>query len=90
MANFSEPMKAIEAMIYDGRIHHNGCPVLSWMVSNVVCHTNAKDEVYPRKEFAENKIDGLVGIIMAMRKWIVPEDEKATPSVYRERGIRTL
>jgi phage terminase large subunit-like protein len=89
VANFSEPMKEIEAMVYDGRLHHNGCPIMSWAVSNVVCHVNAKDQIYPRKETADNKIDPVVALIMAVRKWIDGVEEPKE-NVYKSRGARTL
>jgi phage terminase large subunit-like protein len=66
VANFSAPMKELDALVRSGRFHHNGDPVLTWMVSNVVCHTDAKENIYPRKERAENKIDGVVALIMAI------------------------
>ena len=64
--NFSEPMKQLEALVLEGRLHHDGDPVLEWMVSNVVCHIDAKDNIYPRKDRTENKIDGVVALIMAL------------------------
>jgi phage terminase large subunit-like protein len=36
------------------------------MISNVVCHRDAKDNIYPRKEREENKIDGAVAAIAAL------------------------
>lgn len=68
--NFSQPMKELEALVLSGRFHHNGCPVLEWMVSNVVCHTDQKDNIYPRKEFAQNKIDGVIAMLMALNRWL--------------------
>ncbi|MCH4024096.1 MAG: terminase large subunit [Acetobacter sp.] len=75
VANFSEPMKELEALVLSGRLHHNGCPVLSWCISNVVCHTDAKDNIYPRKERSENKIDGAVALIMALGRALNQESE---------------
>ena len=66
MLNFSEPMKEVDALIREGRIIHNGDGAFTWMLSNVVAKTDAKDNVYPRKERDENKIDGVVALIMAM------------------------
>lgn len=66
VANFSAPMKEFDALIRQRRLHHNGDPVLTWMVSNVVCHTDAKENIYPRKERPENKIDGVVAGITAL------------------------
>lgn len=77
--NFSEPMKQLEALVLEQRLHHNGDPVLGWMVSNVVCHTDAKDNIYPRKERKENKIDGVVALIMALGRALSgdPDDSDA-------------
>ena len=83
--NFSEPMKELDALVIDGRFHHTGCPVMTWMVSNVVCHRDQKDNIYPRKERVENKIDGVVAAIMALGRMQAPREDK--PSVYEERGI---
>lgn len=64
--NMSEPMKELESLVLQGRLHHDGDPVLTWMIANVVCHVDAKENIYPRKERAENKIDGAVATIMAL------------------------
>lgn len=66
VGNFSAPMKELDALTRAGRLHHNGDPILTWMVSNVVCHTDAKENIYPRKERPENKIDGVVAAITAL------------------------
>ena len=71
--NFSEPMKSLEALVLEGRLHHNGDPILEWMVSNVVCHIDAKDNIYPRKERPENKIDGVVALVMALGRLLLTE-----------------
>ncbi len=64
--NFSEPMKQLEALVLQQRLVHNGDPILAWMISNVVCHRDQKDNIYPRKEREENKIDGVIALIMAL------------------------
>jgi len=69
--NFSEPMKQMEALVLQKRLVHDGDPILAWMISNVVCHTDAKDNIYPRKEREENKIDGVVALIMALGRQMV-------------------
>jgi phage terminase large subunit-like protein len=56
--------------------------VLGWMVSNVVAHLDAKDNIYPRKERAENKIDGIVALIMALSRAIKPGDSVVLGSDY--------
>ena len=69
----SEPMKALEALVLEGRITHDGNPMMTWMVSNVVCHRDVKDNIYPRKEREENKIDGVVATLMALNRWMTRE-----------------
>lgn len=87
--NFSEPMKQLEALVLQKRIHHNGDPVLGWMISNVVCHVDNKDNIYPRKERPENKIDGVVALIMALGRAIAndAEDDSEAFSDYLSRPL---
>lgn len=77
--NFSEPMKELEAAVLEGRFHHDGDPVMGWMISNVVCHLDNKDNIYPRKERPENKIDGVVALIMAIGRAMVAEQPATSP-----------
>ena len=70
LKNMSEPMKQVQALIYTGRLHIADNPVMHWMASNVVCHTDAKENIYPRKEKVQNKIDGMVALIMAINQAI--------------------
>jgi phage terminase large subunit-like protein len=84
--NFSEPMKEIQALVKVGRFHHTGDPVLAWMVSNVVCHTDKKDNIYPNKARAENKIDGVVAMIMAIGRLILDEESDDMDAIIKARG----
>ena len=80
--NFSEPMKTVEALVLQKKLIHDGDPVLAWMASNVVAHLDAKDNIYPRKERPENKIDGIVALIMAISRAIKPGDGIVIDSSY--------
>lgn len=86
--NMSEPMKELHALIISGKLTHNGNPVMSWMMSNVVAHTDAKENIFPRKENPKNKIDGPVAAIMALGEWLTGEGPET--SVYEERGLLIL
>lgn len=66
----SEPMKWIEVLVRSGRLHHNGDPVLSWAISNVTVKPDANDNIFPRKDAPENKIDPAVALINAMARAI--------------------
>ena len=54
---------------------HDGCPVLQWMIGNVVALEDAKGNVYPRRERPENKIDGVVALIMALARALAAQPE---------------
>ncbi|WP_020184819.1 terminase TerL endonuclease subunit [Methylopila sp. 73B] len=72
----SEPMKEVEALIRSQKIAHDGDPCFAWQIGNVVTkRDDPKDNVYPRKERAENKIDGAVALIMAMGRQLVGADQ---------------
>ncbi|HGJ5856249.1 MAG: terminase large subunit [Arsenophonus sp.] len=66
--NMSDPMKELEAAIAAGRFHHDGNPIMTWCMSNVVGKylPGNDDVVRPIKERNENKIDGAVSLIMAI------------------------
>lgn len=76
--NISEPMKELEALVVAKKYSHDACPVMNWMVSNVVCHIDAKDNIYPRKEKPENKIDGVVATIMALGRAKIAAENQST------------
>jgi phage terminase large subunit-like protein len=80
--NFSEPMKTLEALVLQKKLVHDSDPVLTWMASNVVAHLDVKDNIYPRKERAENKIDGIVALIMALSRAIKPGENVVLGSDY--------
>lgn len=74
--NLSEPMKTLEALVLDGRLHHDGNPALTWMISNVVAHLDAKENIYPRKQRPEEKIDGAVALIIALSRYVSCEQNR--------------
>ncbi len=81
--NFSEAMKTLEALVLTGKIRHNGNPMMTWMMSNTVYRPDEYENVRPRKERPENKIDGTVAAIMALARAIVPTEQKpATAAIY--------
>lgn len=73
--NMSPAMKELEALVITKRIHHDGNPVLAWMLSNVVAHYDAKENIYPRKEQKSDKIDGAVALIMTVGRSMLQNDD---------------
>lgn len=78
VANMSEATKTLDALMREGRIHHPGNAVLNWMIGNVVGHYDAKENVYPRKDMPQNKIDGAIALIMALG-WFIGREAQAAP-----------
>lgn len=76
--SLSEPMKELEARVLSGRLKHDGNPVLTWMISNVVAHLDAKENIYPRKQRPQNKIDGAVALIIALASMKATAEEPAS------------
>jgi phage terminase large subunit-like protein len=66
--NMSDPMKELEAAIMSGRFHHDGNPIMTWCIGNVVAkYLPGNDDVMrPTKQGNDNKIDGAVALIMAI------------------------
>ena len=71
--NMSDPMKELEAAIVSGRFHHDGHPIMTWCVGNVVGkHLPGNDDVVrPIKQGDHNKIDGAVALIMAIGRAMI-------------------
>lgn len=73
--NMSDPMKSVEALVLDRRLLHDGNPILTWMMGNVVVKLDAKDNIFPRKERYEQKIDGVIALIMAMGNALADDND---------------
>jgi phage terminase large subunit-like protein len=79
----SPAMKRLDALIMSGKFRH-GCDErdpMTWMMSNVTARVDAKDNIYPRKDRPENKIDGPVALMMAIGRTLAA-DEPVYGSIY--------
>lgn len=84
VATMSEPMKELGALVRQRRLLHDGDQVATWAASNVVCHTDAKENIFPRKERVANKIDPIVAAIMAIGTW--SKQPAPRESIYNRRA----
>lgn len=77
VANFSPAMKEIDALVRQRRLHHDGNPVLRWNIASCEVAEDFKGNIYPRKDRdnPQQKIDGLVALLMAMGRRMVLESE---------------
>ena len=87
VANLSEPMKKLDALMRAGKIRHNGSPLVRWCLGNIIAKEDHNGNVFPRKAHEKLKIDPIIAILMALAGWL--QDEQVE-SVYETRGIRTL
>lgn len=71
---FSPAMKELDAAIRSGRFHHDGNPILKWMIGNVVAKADKNDNVFPNKEKPSKKIDGAVALLMGINRVILLSD----------------
>lgn len=93
VGHISAPMKRLESLVLAGRLHHDGDPVMAWMVSNVVAFLDNKDNIYPRKEQPANKIDGVVAALIALNRLMVYSEAdmgKALSEALEQRGMISL
>lgn len=83
--NMSDPMKELEAAIVSGRFHHDGNPIMTWCISNVIGKMlpGNDDVVRPIKQGNDNKIDGAVALIMSVGRVMTPAGEEHI-SVYEQ------
>jgi len=67
--NYTDPAKEFEERVLSKRIHHNGDPIMKWMVSNAVVDRRIDKTILPKKDRAmsPNKIDVVDAIIMPTR-----------------------
>ncbi|MKM01672.1 terminase large subunit [Salmonella enterica subsp. enterica] len=86
--NISPPMKELEAALAGGRFHHDGNPVLSWCISNVIGKTvpGSDDIVRPTKGDKQSKIDGATALFMAIGRAML-NGRVSNSSVYDEEDI---
>lgn len=79
VAHLSDPMKELQALIVSGRIHHTGDPVLAWAIGNVTAQEDRNQNVFPRKEFRDKKIDPAVALIIALGLAVRQPKQDDTP-----------
>ncbi|MGQ3001283.1 MAG: terminase large subunit [Hydrogenophaga sp.] len=64
---FTPPLIQVENLVLEKKLRHDGNPVMTWMVSNLVVKVSKYNELRsPTKERAENKIDGPMAMLMAL------------------------
>ena len=79
IGNMSFPTKQFEKLTYDGKIKHDGNPVLSWMLAGCIVIEDASGNIKVHKGKSNKggrRIDGIVATIMALGGSLSPEEPK--------------
>lgn len=65
-ASMSAPCKELLRLVKNGTLHHGRNPVLRWMASNAAGETDSVENLKLSKKKSSEKIDGMVGLAMAI------------------------
>lgn len=84
--SMSPPMKELGRLIADKKLAHGDHPILNWMADNLVAREDPAGNVKPDKEKSREKIDGMVGLIMALDRATRQEGS----SKYEDEGLLVL
>ena len=60
------PMREFERRLLSKKLHHGGNPILRWMADQMIVKTDPAANVKPDKSNPQNKIDGIVALVMAL------------------------
>jgi phage terminase large subunit-like protein len=86
--NMSPPSKEYEKMILSGILDHMDCPVLRWMMRNVVVYEDINENIKPDKKKSREKIDGVVAIINAIGEWLTLTSADEQRQIYKTHSLR--
>jgi phage terminase large subunit-like protein len=79
----SGPAKALENLLANSKVRHNGHPVLSWCAGNAAVHEDRYGNIYPSKSKSTERIDGVVALCQGIGIWIGSEQSPAsTPEIF--------
>lgn len=75
--SYHPAMQELEKRIKSHRVWHDGNPVLTWALSNVVARKDVNENMAPDKKNSLEKIDPAVGALMALGRAIGQKVENA-------------
>jgi phage terminase large subunit-like protein len=84
---FNEPAKDLLVKVMTGKVRHGGNPIARWNADNLVMRIDANGNVAPDKQRATEKIDGIVGLLMAWGRAML---NKKQPSAYDGLSVEAI
>lgn len=81
ISNISHPTKQFQKLVYEGKLKHDGNPILKWMLAGCVIITDPNEniKVHKGKSHAGNKrVDGIIATIIALGESLsIPETNES-------------
>ncbi|MDH7444663.1 terminase large subunit [Aquimarina sp. 2201CG14-23] len=92
IATISFPTKQFEKLVYEGKIKHDGNPVLERMLSGCVIYQDANENIKVHKghsHMGRYRVDGIVATIMALGGSLSGEEDN-NQSQYNDPDIKVI
>ena len=82
--SMSEPCQEFERLVLSGGLEHDGNPIMTWMVGNMVKTTNSTGLIKADRGKSAEKIDGGIAAIMSIGEYMLPSEAavKVIPAGY--------
>lgn len=88
IATLNAPAKRLESDIAKGLVHHDGNPVMRWMVGNAIARQDAGGNIRPDRAASTEKIDGVAAWCDALHVMIAGAgDEPSGYETYRSMSV---
>lgn len=81
----SYPTKQFEILVYDGKIVHDGNPMLEWMLSGCVIDVDTNENIKVHKgrsHSGQKRVDGIIATIMALGGYLSVDSDESEESIY--------
>ena len=70
--SMAAPTRELEKLIVSKKLAHGGNPVTRWMAANVAVAQDPAGNLKPAKDKSTERIDGIVALIMAIGRAMLP------------------
>ena len=88
--SMTPPIREMEVMVKQKKLHHGGHTMLRWMASNIQIKLDEAFNIKFNKARSQDKIDGMVALAMAVGEWMTCNREGDGSSVYEDQGLREV
>jgi phage terminase large subunit-like protein len=85
--SMSAPTRELEKLIVSRKLAHGGNPVTRWMAANVAVAQDPAGNLKPAKDKSTERIDGIVALIMAIGRAMLPPQPELT-SIYETQDLQ--